>query len=51
LNRQIAASDFSVLKETMMGCYLGSTMSVPGKFSIQVRWMLISKTIHTNVLL
>jgi len=30
LNRQIAASDFSVLKETMMGCYLGAMMSVPG---------------------
>ena len=30
LNRQIAASDFSVLKEPMMGCYLGSMMSVPG---------------------
>jgi coatomer protein complex subunit alpha (xenin) len=43
LNRQIAASDFSVLKETMMGCYLGSSMSVPGKFSIQLRWMLIIK--------
>ena len=32
LNRQIAASEFSVLKESMMGCYLGSMMSVPGKF-------------------
>ena len=32
LNRQIAASEFSVLKEAMMGCYLGSMMSVPGKF-------------------
>jgi coatomer protein complex subunit alpha (xenin) len=30
LNRQIAASEFSVLKESMMGCYLGSMMSVPG---------------------
>jgi coatomer subunit alpha len=30
LNRQIAASDFSVLKEPMLGCYLGSMMSVPG---------------------
>jgi len=30
LNRQIAASNFAVLKGTMMGCYLGSTMSVPG---------------------
>jgi coatomer protein complex subunit alpha (xenin) len=30
LNRQIAASDFNVLKESMMGCYLGSMMSVPG---------------------
>eukprot|EP00934_Nitzschia_sp_Nitz4_P007542 Nitzschia sp. Nitz4//scaffold198_size39746//24020//28043//NITZ4_007604-RA/size39746-augustus-gene-0.29-mRNA-1//1//CDS//3329540527//7532//frame0 len=30
LNRQIAASDFNVLKEPMMGCYLGSMMSVPG---------------------
>jgi len=30
LNRQIAASDFSVIKSTMIGCYLGSTMSLPG---------------------
>lgn len=30
LNRQIAASDFKVLKESMMGCYLGAMMSVPG---------------------
>lgn len=30
LNRQIAASDFSVLQEALMGCYLGSTLSVPG---------------------
>jgi len=30
LNRQIAASDFSVLRNSMMGCYLGSMMSVPG---------------------
>lgn len=30
LNRQIAASDFSVLQEALMGCYLGATMSVPG---------------------
>jgi coatomer subunit alpha len=30
LNRQIAASDFNVLKESMMGCYLGAMMSVPG---------------------
>mmetsp|Transcript_23588 Transcript_23588/g.31342 ORF Transcript_23588/g.31342 Transcript_23588/m.31342 type:complete len:1298 (+) Transcript_23588:62-3955(+) len=30
LNRQIAASEFSVLKDTMIGCYLGSTMSLPG---------------------
>lgn len=30
LNRQIAASEFSVLHEAMMGCYLGSMMSVPG---------------------
>ena len=31
LNRQIAASEFSVLKDGMLGCYLGSMMSVPGK--------------------
>lgn len=37
LNRQIAASDFSVLKETMMGCYLGSMMSMPGKFTLEDR--------------
>ncbi|KAG7365422.1 coatomer WD associated region-domain containing protein [Nitzschia inconspicua] len=30
LNRQIAASEFSVLHQAMMGCYLGSMMSVPG---------------------
>lgn len=30
LNRQIAASDFAVLKESMLGCYLGSMMSLPG---------------------
>lgn len=30
LNRQIAACDFDVMKEAMMGCYLGSMMSVPG---------------------
>lgn len=30
LHRQIAASDFSNLKETMIGCYLGSTVSLPG---------------------
>jgi coatomer protein complex subunit alpha (xenin) len=30
LNRQIAASEFSVLHQAMMGCYMGSMMSVPG---------------------
>jgi len=30
LNRQIAAADFSYLQENMMGCYIGSMMSVPG---------------------
>jgi coatomer protein complex subunit alpha (xenin) len=30
LNRQIAASDFAVLKKDMMSCYLGSMLSVPG---------------------
>ena len=30
LNRQIAASDFSVLKESMIDCYLSSMMSAPG---------------------
>jgi coatomer protein complex subunit alpha (xenin) len=30
LNRQIAASDFSVLQSNMVSCYLGSTMMVPG---------------------
>lgn len=30
LNRQIAASDFSVLKSSMIGCYLGATTSLPG---------------------
>lgn len=31
LNRQIAASEFSVLKDVMVGIYVGSMMSVPGK--------------------
>jgi coatomer protein complex subunit alpha (xenin) len=30
LNRQIAAADFSYLQQNMMGCYVGSMMSVPG---------------------
>uniref|UniRef100_A0A7S1YZQ8 Coatomer subunit alpha n=2 Tax=Bacillariophyta TaxID=2836 RepID=A0A7S1YZQ8_TRICV len=30
LNRQIAASDFSVLKSSMIGSYIGSMMSMPG---------------------
>ena len=30
LNRQIAVSDFAVLKKVMIGCYLGSMLSVPG---------------------
>lgn len=30
LNRQIAASNFSVLKKDMVGCYLGATCSLPG---------------------
>jgi coatomer protein complex subunit alpha (xenin) len=30
LNRQIAASEFSVLKESLMGCYVGAMMSLPG---------------------
>jgi coatomer protein complex subunit alpha (xenin) len=30
LNRQIAASDFAVLKNSMMSCYLGTMLSVPG---------------------
>lgn len=30
LNRQIAASDFAVLKKSMIGCYLGSMTSLPG---------------------
>jgi len=30
LNRQIAASEFSVLQQNMIGCYIGSMMSVPG---------------------
>lgn len=30
LNRQIAASDFSVLESSMISCYLGSMMCVPG---------------------
>lgn len=29
LNRQIAASDFSLLKDQMMACYMGSMTSVP----------------------
>lgn len=34
LHRQIAASDFSVLKDSMLGCYLGSTASLPGRTSL-----------------
>jgi len=30
LHRQIAASDFTALKGSMLGCYLGSTVSLPG---------------------
>eukprot|EP00548_Thalassiothrix_antarctica_P002715 CAMPEP_0194130964 /NCGR_PEP_ID=MMETSP0152-20130528/1845_1 /TAXON_ID=1049557 /ORGANISM="Thalassiothrix antarctica, Strain L6-D1" /LENGTH=1291 /DNA_ID=CAMNT_0038825611 /DNA_START=67 /DNA_END=3942 /DNA_ORIENTATION=- len=30
LNRQIAVSEFDVLKDNMMSCYLGSMLSVPG---------------------
>ena len=30
LNRQIAASEFAVLKDSMVACYLGATLSVPG---------------------
>jgi coatomer protein complex subunit alpha (xenin) len=30
LNRQIAVSDFVVVKKSMIGCYLGSMLSVPG---------------------
>lgn len=30
LHRQIAASDFSTLKGSMLGCYLGSNVSLPG---------------------
>jgi coatomer protein complex subunit alpha (xenin) len=30
LNRQIAASEFSLVKEALIGCYLGAALSVPG---------------------
>ena len=30
LNRQIAATEFSQLKSSMLGCYLSATVSVPG---------------------
>jgi len=30
LNRQIAASDFTILRENMISCYLAATSSVPG---------------------
>jgi coatomer subunit alpha len=30
LNRQIAASDFTLIQEALMGCYLGANISVPG---------------------
>lgn len=33
LHRQIAASDFTNLKGSMTSCYLGSTVSLPGKSS------------------
>ena len=35
LHRQIAASDFSALKGSMLGCYLGSTVSLPGMLIFQ----------------
>jgi coatomer protein complex subunit alpha (xenin) len=33
LHRQIAASDFATLKGPMLGCYLGSSVSLPGKMT------------------
>jgi coatomer protein complex subunit alpha (xenin) len=50
LNRQIAASDFSALKDTMMGTYVASMMSVPGKschLVILCRRRLVIFLIHT----
>jgi coatomer protein complex subunit alpha (xenin) len=34
LHRQIAASDFATLKGPMIGCYLGSSVSLPGKTTL-----------------
>eukprot|EP00804_Cyclotella_cryptica_P003608 CCRYP_002235-RC/>CCRYP_002235-RC protein AED:0.03 eAED:0.03 QI:142/1/1/1/1/0.75/4/913/1037 len=34
LHRQIAASDFTNLRSSMLGCYLASTVSLPGKFIV-----------------
>ena len=39
LHRQIAASDFTNLKGSMLGCYLGSTVSLPGKIYSQLLMM------------
>ena len=41
LNRQIAASDFTVLQGSMMGCYLGAMMSVPGMYLAIMNYLLI----------
>jgi len=49
LHRQIAASDFSNLKGSMLGCYLGSTVSlpgVPGSGSMIVPLMRNDATVH-----
>lgn len=41
LNRQIAVSDFSVLKDTMMGTFISSMMSVPGRLSFGAKRAII----------
>ena len=46
LHRQIAASDFSALKSSMLGCYLGSTVSLPGKTS----WQMTESVLFTIII-
>lgn len=37
LNRQIAVSEFSVLRDSMIGTYVGSIMSVPGEYRPRIK--------------
>lgn len=48
LHRQIAASDFSTLKNSMVGCYLGATVSLPGKFAPALETASLLTLRHTK---